>query len=351
MALDWLKGNAGNVLSGKTPVNFPVNTQKYPGNYYQPTAPTGAATQPAAQQAPALNQTSGVSYQNAPMQNAATPMQSPMQAPTQNTGGMQAPTESPYASLYTMLDNHLAQGTSGINDIASQQQAGITESVANQKNAMQGYYSNADLQRQNAQSQITQNKTKNLQDLYNNVRNQYQAANTYLGTRGASDSSGADQYGYAIQKEGNKVAGDIMGQASGQQANVQNQYSQMINTLDMKKADLDNLAQQQTKQISDWKSQQLYDLQNQISSNREQLKQTDIDQYYARLSQIESAMNNYQQAIQQWALNRNAQLDDMKIQLANSGNFNSTGVTSSELNTLPQWNYQTMDLTPPQYLK
>jgi hypothetical protein len=207
-------------------------------------------------------------------------------------------TASPYQPIFDQLDGMVAQ----LPTYQAGQEARLGE-IGNAQN-----------------TQIMANRDSSLQGLARNNAQQMQAANTFLGARGASDSSGSDMYGYALQRAGSAAAAGIY-----------------------------QVAQDQMNQVSTWKSQELANLSAAIEQQKQDLAynklsvtQTDIDNWLAKLSQIEQQHNTYTQAINQWALNRAAAMDDANAEM---------GRTSNSVSAVPQWSYQTAPQVMPAYMR
>lgn len=65
-----------------------------------------------------------------------------------------------------------------------------------------------------------ENQVRSLQDIADNIRNLYRSGNIYLGSRGAGDSSAANQYSYAVTKLGSKQRGDVLNQTRSIQIDI-----------------------------------------------------------------------------------------------------------------------------------
>lgn len=121
--------------------------------------------------------------------------------------------------------------TSGVNQLGTQQEAGIRD--------------------------VNQQQASSLKDLGENVRNLFTAGNINLGSRGASDSSAANQYSYAIGKMGTKARGDILAQSNNRMNQLKDIYSTETNRLESEK-------NTRIAQISDWFNQAQSQIKGQI---------------------------------------------------------------------------------------
>lgn len=145
-------------------------------------------------------------------------------------------------------------------------------------------------------------QTKTLNDLTNNLKNMFSAGQTYLGARGAGDSSAANQYSYALTQMGNKNRGDIMSQTSSIYNDINDRKSRLQNIYTQESAKLNTEKQNQLLQVSQWYA----DAQNQIrqtkSVNTIQLGQAALNQAISMINQV--SQNNAQKnaQLQQWAI-------------------------------------------------
>lgn len=156
-------------------------------------------------------------------------------------------------------DNYINSIGGVLNDLGGQRTA--QENIA--RNQFQQGQNTLGLQRDqglttldNEKVETKQTQKKTLRDIGNNIKNAFQAGNVYLGTRGAGDSSAADQYSYALTKLGTKNRTDVMNNT----ANIMNdinqrkeQIGQLYNTeINNLKLALDS----QINSIAQWFSQQ-----------------------------------------------------------------------------------------------
>jgi len=105
-----------------------------------------------------------------------------------------------YNDYYKQLDQQLSS--------LGGQRAG-QEQIA--QNTYQQGLNTATGQYTQGQQNLDTSRQKTLRDLSSNLAQSWQQGNIALGTRGASDSSAANQYSYALTKMGNRNRGDIQG--------------------------------------------------------------------------------------------------------------------------------------------
>lgn len=146
-------------------------------------------------------------------------------------------------------------------------------------------------------SDIEKNKTKTLRDLTQNMIQAWQQGNAMLGTRGASDSSAAKQYSYALTKYGNQQRGDVQSQYSDQMFKLQNIFNTETNNL---KLALDN----QLQSIAQWFVDAQNSLKNVIGSAKLQQSQEAYNYAQQMMDRAYQEASSRRAALDQWALNR-----------------------------------------------
>lgn len=248
--------------------------------------------------APTSTQSSGVggSYP----QPLIGPMPSTQSAPTQqqsapSSGGMGG-------ENYTgpSAEDLINQEWSGYLTSLDQQLTGLGEQNTKQLNQAQNTFDtgnkNLDLQYGTNKSEIEGQQTKTLSDLGDAMRNYWSQGNAMLGTRGASDSSAAGMYSYALTKLGNKQRGDVMADYSGRLNNLKSVYDQNKNTLQ-------NDYNTQVSQIGQW----FFEAQNAIRGLQGQAAQQKgreiLDYGMQLLQQQQQAYQQKQGLLDQWVTN------------------------------------------------
>lgn len=209
--------------------------------------------------------------------------------------------------------------------------------VGQQKTAQEGLLGNqADIMRNDLGLQKTQGLTalggerektasaqeKNFRALDENLRNQMQAGNIFLGARGAGDSSAAGMYNYALGRQGNQVRGNLMGQTADinneinkREENLNNVYNTEINNT-KKEYDAG------INQIATWYA----DAQRQIaeakgSAGRDkglslaQMSYEALNQAKQRAQELQNYAMQKQTALDQWAMNNSTNIKSMKANL------------------------------------
>ena len=198
--------------------------------------------------------------------------------------------------------------------------------------------------------EIRTDQAQNLKALAESMRNWARAGQIQLGSWGAGSSSATPMYQYALAKEAGKRGTDIARQSSA-----------MFNDLRMKEEDI-NLAYNQSKsQLDTWKTEQMgaiTDWYNTQLSNIEQQKATAsgekaralasaenslIQEAYNRLLNIQDQAQQWDAAMREWAINRLAGIDDMKMSLGQMANYSPQQIVWNELQgmgSMPQQSYE-----------
>jgi hypothetical protein len=198
----------------------------------------------------------------------------------------------------------------------------------------------AALGKQQVQAETGQVKT--LKDISNNIRNLMQAGNTYLGSRGAGDSSAVNQYAYALTKLGSQQRGDVMTQTRQIVDNINDRLSKVGNVFTQEKNRIESELSQQVNGIAQWLSTQ----QEQIKQAKLQGgldKSADIQGLTSNLyniavqkaTQLQNAYQERMGALQTWALNNSTSLKEAQSKLQDAGSF-----------VAPQQTYQNISGTP-----
>lgn len=176
------------------------------------------------------------------------------------------------------------------------------------------------------------NQAKNLRDLSDQMQNQYQAGNVYLGARGAGDSSAANQYGYALQKLGNRSRGDVMSQTQSQMGDIGAQRAKVNNIFTQETGRLDTEKSNQLLQVSNWFQQAQQQIQQakatgQLSKGQDlaNLSRSILDQAIQRLQTIDTNTINQKNALTQWAMNNSTTVQGLQQ------NFNQLGSFQAQL--------------------
>lgn len=153
-------------------------------------------------------------------------------------------------------------------------------------------------QKASSERAVNEQQTSSLKDLGENMRNLFQAGNIFLGSRGAADSSAANQYSYGLTKVGAKERGNILSQANSRLNQIKDIYDTETNRIGTE-------LQLRMGQIADWFYTQQQNLKSSLASsglNRQKdLQGLSTNLYNQALS--------YLQGVQSEAANRRATLE------------------------------------------
>lgn len=188
-----------------------------------------------------------------------------------------------------------------------------------------------------------ENQVRSLQDIADNIRNLYRSGNIYLGSRGAGDSSAANQYSYAVTKLGSKQRGDVLNQTRSIQNDIADREAQLARTVMSEKAKIKTDFDNKVLEISTW----LKDAQEQVKQARAngelqkgqslaQLSQDIYNQATNRLLQLENNATERTNALVSWATSNSANINQLKSNLKEVSNITATNPTFSQLSGSPQ---------------
>lgn len=206
-------------------------------------------------------------------------------------GGIEDALNQAYSSAFSDLDRQMSE--------AEASRGRQEEQVTNTYSTSAGRLGS---EKTSALDAIDKQQKRSLEDLSDSLRQSWRQGNVMLGTRGASDSSAAKQYSYALTKLGNKQRGDLTQVYSDRRGLVQRTYENNL-------AELDTWKRNALLSIADWYSQQ----QSRINSARSELQGQKSQQLLnfamQQIQTIQQQTANRQAVLQQWALNRAKSLD------------------------------------------
>lgn len=199
------------------------------------------------------------------------------------------------------------QYTAGVGDLRTQEQAGLTNLGAEEQKA-------------------TTNQAKNLRDLASNIRNMFMTGNVYLGSRGAGDSSAANQYSYALSKLGSQQRGNVMAQTSDILADigrrtttlkqtVANELQKLADDRDNKILEVSNWFNEQQNALRQMKAQGALAKSQDLQSLSKQLLSSALN----RLAMVDQEATNKRSMLDQWAISNAKNISQLKANLAQVG--------------------------------
>lgn len=176
-----------------------------------------------------------------------------------------------------------------------------------------------------------------IERIQDNLRNLLRTTGMQLGAMGAGSSSASEVIApFALQKQATRGFGDVTRQSN-------EQYS----ALDREEINLGKEFDLQTQQVDQWEAEQkqsivdkirgfeqaIIDAQNTNDQARlsalTSLEAGLMNQAQAKIDQIETMAMQERQGLQEWARNRMAQLNDMKLKL--NPNFTPQNIVAQEL--------------------
>jgi hypothetical protein len=186
------------------------------------------------------------------------------------------------------------------------------------------------------QEQVNQNSDLALRDLAQRGQQYQMSANQRLGLSGAGDSSGADMYKYALGKA-----------QSRNEAGVYRDRNSQLNEIAMVEEETRRKAEEEISGVDQWLNSQVQTIAQQIQGMQNNLRGQSIDtrrqaydQYMSYLSGLEQQANQYKMQLQQGIQQRMQDLNNAKLQIANSANFDPRQIALSEVNAMPQMQQQ-----------
>jgi len=252
-----------------------------------------------------------------------------------------------FAQLDDMFNNGLPSQKAAQENIAQSQYNQGVNTLGNQKteglNAL-------GQQRVKAEDQ----QVKTLRDISNNIRNSMQAGNIYLGTRGAGDSSAANQYAYALTKMGTQQRGDVMNQTGQIMNDIGARETNLRNIFDTESRNLEEAKNQKINEVAVW----FADAQNQLrqaKANGQLRKSQDLQALTTNLfNQAMQELNNVRQYAQQrqgmlesWAASNASNIQQLKANMSQVGAFQAPGVNYTAFDGRP--NTSAPNTTTPYY--
>jgi hypothetical protein len=245
----------------------------------------------------------------------------------------------------------------GYNNYFSELDRIMNQGLANQQTAQQGIINNqyttgvSALQNQETQGladlgaesvAAEKNQAKNLRDLSDNLRNMFMAGNVFLGSRGAGDSSAANQYSYALNKLGTQQRSNVMSQTADIMAEIGRRTTALKDTFATEVQKLATIRDNKILELSNWFNEQ----QNNLRSMKAQgslSKATDLanlskqllNNAISRLSTIDQETANKRLMLDQWAMNNAKTIDSLKANLGAVAGYKAAMPGVNQINGTP----------------
>jgi len=201
--------------------------------------------------------------------------------------------------------------------------------------------------RQDVQSR----KQAGLEEIAQNLRNLIKATGMQLGAMGAGSSSAAQVIApYALAKQGSRA-----------QAQVIKGANEQLAELDRKMIDVQKTYDTQKSQIEQWRAEKMAEIGDTYNNIKFQIEQAKASAPLDKMNALnnldqallqnalqmadyyEQTANQYKIGLDQWVRDRISQLQNFKIQLSQSANFNPVELTYDALRGLqgqPQASYE-----------
>ncbi len=267
-----------------------------------------------------------------PNSNQPAMQQQPAQSTQQSQGAQQPDLQGMINAGIGQLSSTYDNSSNYLQDQLKDQYGSVVQGINNERDQalekFPGY-----------QQQIEQNQSKSLGDLSNDVRNSMQAANNYLGSRGSSSPSAERMYAFAIQQGANK-----------NRATVQSEYGNQFKQLQDQEIDVRNQATNAITQADQWMAGKKAEIVAQYQGMKDKLSAQGMQMSFSQAQDFTNYMRNlqdkadsYKQQVLGGFQERVATLNNAKLQMSNSSNFNPQQVAAGELNATAQYAPQAQD--------
>lgn len=240
-----------------------------------------------------------------------------------------------FGQLDNMLNTYLPSQRTAQESLAQNSYNTSLNDLGLQKDTNQ-----ADLNTQKTKAEANQVKT--LADVSNNIRNLMQAGNTYLGARGAGDSSAVNQYAYALTKLGSQQRGDVQSQTTSIMNDIADREAKLNNVYMQEKNRLQGELNTQMGSIAQWFAEQQQAIA-QAKANGELNKSSDLQNLNTNLlntalqqiANVQNQVQTRQSQLETWAMNNSTTLADLKKNMASVGSYTAPTQTYSAINGTP----------------
>jgi hypothetical protein len=185
---------------------------------------------------------------------------------------------------------------------------------------------NLELQNTQGTNTLNQYQNKSLKDIGSTIANGFKAGNVLLGSMGAGDSSAANQYSYAMAKEGSKQRGAVTADVSARLGNLQQVYNTAKNNL------VSGL-NQQVQQIAQWYSQQQMQLQGMKADAAKEKSNQTLQIALNQLGVAQQQALNMQNSLNTWVANNATSIQSAQQQIQRNVANNPI---PTAMNTTPQ---------------
>ena len=180
-----------------------------------------------------------------------------------------------------------------------------------------------------SRGQVRERKAQSIADLQQDLRNQMNATNMRLGAMGAGNSSAAEIMApYAYAKLGTQARTQLQNQSNSQLADLDMKEQDVIVTYDTEKTRVEQEKIDALNNIKSYYRDRFLQIENAKSQVRdsekaslENLQMSLLDDARNRLAQVQAYTLQRNAELESWVRNRTAQLQDMRIQLGQMGDY------------------------------
>lgn len=218
----------------------------------------------------------------------------PTPQPSPDNGGSR-PTEDPYAQIKAEISGAWDSYLGSLGDIERNY-------LPTQADAQRGI---ATSQYDQGVDTVNSQRVSSLRDIGSNIKNAFQAGNIFLGSRGAGDSSAANQYSFAIGQQANK-----------QKAQLNEFVNTQLNTLK-------STRDQQLNSIASWLAEQQAAVKQAIASGRlskqqdiNNLSRSILDRALGAADEIKKEASNRYNALVEWSMANSSNMGELKRNIA-----------------------------------
>jgi len=190
---------------------------------------------------------------------------------------------------------------------------------------------------------LQRNQAKNLKDMAENIRNMFMSGNIYLGSRGAGDSSAANQYAYALTKLGSKARGNIMSQTSDQLAQIGQRETNLKTIYAQEKRNLASQRDAKILELANWFNEQQNVIRGQIgqaglgrSQDLANLSQQLLQQATQKLGLIDQEVANKSAMLDKWAIENSENINQLRANMQGVASYKAQLPQAQMLRGTPQ---------------
>lgn len=185
-------------------------------------------------------------------------------------------------------------------------------------------------------SEGTEKRT--LRDMDENLRNLFRSGTNYLGTRGAGDSSAANQYSYALSKLGSQQRTDVKTQYAQIQNEINQRSTNLKNIFDKETRNLGEMRDQKLNQVTQWFSEQQGIIQQQQATGQlnkaqdiDNISREILDRAMREVDRINAEVSSRGNALQEWAMSNSSNIQQLVQNMQGVSNFSANNPQYSPL--------------------